>query len=225
MEFRVQSRITNISYKEDRDKYWVYVDGSYCTSIRGRTFNAMNLKIGQSITCTELKEMESFHWKNMYGQTAWDKEKIRLDKVSQLVSSLNLPIEVLITGFGANTNEMIKAHPEEQGKPDIELLNSHSKQNIMFIEVTGTEYKRGNDYWIRPDKLEYCKNHSEQDVWIILHYANPEQFVFIKPNNNITYQFQEKNINNSIEYYVVFDDSSPEVKSYDQFVQHLHSVI
>ena len=67
--------ITEIRYNNPSDRYWVYIDGQYCASIRARTFQGMNLIEGQEITCDDLIELEKFHWKNTYGQNAWEKEK------------------------------------------------------------------------------------------------------------------------------------------------------
>lgn len=219
------SKITNILYKQDKDKYWIYVDGDYCTSIRARTFKGMTLFIGQEISCDQIVEMENFHFKNQYKNT-WEQEKVRINKVSQLITSINPSVIIKVTGFGADSNEMIKAHPEEQGKPDVEVSIANSSTTIMLVEVTGTNRMRGTDYWVRPDKLLYCQNHPEQNVWIILHYAEPtERFVFIKPIATKQYSHFIQNINGTDEYYVSFNDSDDEVYSIDQFSNHLNSLV
>ena len=221
------SKITKIHYAQHRDKYWIYTNGEYCASIRARTFKGMDLFVGQEITCAEVKEMENYHWKNSYGKAAWEKEKVRIDRVIALLESVNKQIIVNVTGFGADTTDLIKTHPEEAGKPDLEVLLDNDRQLlIMQIEVTGTEMKRGSDYWIRPDKLEYCRNHPDENVWVILHYAQPsEQFVFIKPDNQRQYQHTEKVIRDSVEFYIVFDDASPETKTLAEFTSHLNALV
>lgn len=219
-------RITYIRYNESSKRYWIYIDRQYCTSIRARTFPGMNLAVGQEITCDELNELEKFHWKNTYGQTAWKKEKIRIERVVELLKSIDKQIAVNIKGFGANTTALIKDHPDESGKPDLEVVLDNNRQHsIMSIEVTGTETKRGDGYWIRPDKLEYSRNHPDENVWVILHYSRPrEQFVFIQPDNNKHYQHTEKTIRDSIEYYVSFNDASPETKTLSEFSNHLNAL-
>ena len=221
------SKITKIDYKHHKDRYWVFVDGEYCCSIRSRTFQGMDLSIGQEITCNQIKEMENFHWKKSYGKSAWQKEKVRLDKVKNLIETIDSNILAKITGFGANSTELIKEHPEEAGKPDIEIVLKQNQLTVLlFIEVTGTETKRGNDYWIRPDKLQYCKNHPNKDIWIVLHYASPEeQFIFVKPEISKQYKYKEINIRGSLEHYVSFNDSSPEIKTKLEFENHLRSAI
>lgn len=150
------------------------------------------------------------------------KKKIRLNKVKTLIEDLDPRVKVDIVGFGANTNEFIAEHPKEAGKPDLEVNTKHGSVLVLIVEVTGTEIMRGNTYWVRPDKLSYAKNHPEQDVWLILHYAQPqEKFIFIKPNLNIEYIVSNINIRGSIEHYVEFDDTSKEVVSQLEFARLL----
>ena len=61
-------KITRIEYKADRERYWIFVDSEYCTSIRARTFPTLDLTVGQTISCEQIKELESHHWKHSYGQ-------------------------------------------------------------------------------------------------------------------------------------------------------------
>lgn len=56
-------------------KVLVYIDGQKCTPVRLRTWAAINLKVGDSISCNDLIELEKHHWKHAYGKDAWDKEK------------------------------------------------------------------------------------------------------------------------------------------------------
>ena len=201
---------------------WIYVDGNYCTSIGARTFTALNLTVGQEITCDSVKDLENFHWKNAYGQAAWDKEKVRLDLVKALIESLDSRVRVDIVGFGANTNEFIAELPKEAGKPDLEVNTKNGSVPVLIVEVTGTEVMRGDTYWVRPDKLVYAKNHQDQDGWLILHYAQPqEKFVFIKPNITTEYVVSEIEIRGSIEHYVEFTDQSNEVVSQGDFARLL----
>lgn len=216
-------KITDIRYFEPGDRYYVDIDNKECTHIRGRTFKGMGLSIGHSISCEQLKEMENFHFKLQYQHT-WSQEKVRLDKVKTLIHSINPSVVISVVGFGANSNELIKSHPKESGKPDIEVSSQSSSSPLMAVEVTGTNRMRGNDYWVRLDKLNYSKNHPEENVWIVLHYAEPhEKFVFIKPNNQAQYTTKVKEIRGTDEHYVVFDDFSPEVKSQIEFSNSLNS--
>jgi len=219
------SKITKIEHKADRDRVWIYVDGQYCCSVRARTFPAMRLQVGQEITCAEIEEREKFHWKNTYGPDAWNKEKVRLDRVKTTIEAFDSRLSVRVTGFGADTNEFIPLHPEEAGKPDLEVGVKGENRLLALVEVTGTEHFRGGHpptYWVRPDKLAYAKNHPEHDVWIVLHYAEPKEIiVVIKPNNQFEYPVQKFKIRDAIENYIVFSDDDPECIGLETFARHL----
>ncbi|WP_442487429.1 hypothetical protein [Halomonas litopenaei] len=222
----VPSVITNIVYKKDRDRFWVFVNGSYCCSIRGRTFKGMSLFVGKEISCTQIEEMEKFHFKRVYNETSWEKEGVRLEKVKNLIDSFFLDIRVELTGFGAGSTEFILDHPEEQGRPDMELVLNETSKVVMAVEVTGTEVMRGSDYWVRPDKLEYAKNHPYENVWLVLHYAKPfEKFVVIKPDTDKEYPFVIKSIRGTDEKYVIFNDRSPEVVTVEHFREYLATMV
>jgi hypothetical protein len=216
-------KITKITPRPERERVWVYVDGEFCCSIRERTFPAMGLHVGRQISCDEIKELEKFHWKHAYGAPAWQKEQVRLQKVKALIETIDPRLAANITGFGAGTDKFIAAHPKESGKPDIEVSTKDNPGAILLlVEVTGTEMMRGGDYWIRPDKLHYARNHPDQDAWIILHYAGPvERFVFIKPDGNREYPVKSIVIKGSTERYVVLDDSFPEIRQQKNFEAHL----
>lgn len=212
--------ITPDQYKEDRTA--VFIDNKFCTSIRNRTFMAMNLKKGDTISCEELKEKENFHWKKTYGVPSWEKEQVRLGKVKMLVRNLCNNLDICETGFGAGKTEFLAMHPDESGSPDLTIYK-HDLE-VMYIEVTGTEHKRGDDYWIRPDKITYFQNHPEKNIWIILYYNDVDQFIFIRPDQHKTYSFSEELINGAIEYYVKFNDTSIEVKDQNEFEEALFEI-
>jgi len=219
------AKITRILPKPEKERVWIYVDNAYCTSVRERTFEGLKLSLGQTISCDEIKELESHHWKHKYGAASWEKEKVRTNKVDELVRALAPEVTVAVTGFGADTNAFIPAHPDEQGKPDLEIRLAHTGATVMWIEVTGTEVMRGDDYWVRPDKLAYAANHPDRDVWVVLHYAKPEQFVFIQPNPATRYVAELKRIGDSDERMVIFNNRHPDVKSQAVFADHLKNRI
>ena len=91
-----------------------------------------------------------------------------------------------------------------------------------MVEVSGTESKRGDDYWVRPDKLEYASSHPEQDVWIVLHYSQPEEtVVYIKPDPQRQYPVTEVKIRGAIERFVFFSDGATEVVDAGVFASHV----
>ena len=68
------AEITSILEKGDR--VVIYIEDDYCTSIRKRTWQAMELSVGSNISCKNLKDQENFFWKKMYGKDSWEREKI-----------------------------------------------------------------------------------------------------------------------------------------------------
>ncbi len=114
------AKITRISDQASNpDRVSVFIDGSFCCGIRKRTFQGMHLKVGDEISCDHLKEKESFYWKQSYGEAAWKKEKVRIDKVKNLIEGIDDRLLVKVAGFGADTDELIEKHPDEKGKPDL----------------------------------------------------------------------------------------------------------
>ena len=216
------SQITAIGENKGKqgDRVWVFIDDEYCTSIRQRTWIGMNLSIGSQISCEELKEKESFFWKQSYGKDAWAKEKVRLNHVMSWFKKHFPNLSVVVSGFGADSGDMIAEHPEEHGVPDLTIL-SEDGQKIMLVEVTGTETKRGDDYWIRPDKIEYIQNHADINIWIVLHYSDTSEMIWIKPILDKEYKYTSKIIRDAEEHYVIFDNDSEEVKSERDFIESI----
>ena len=220
-------KITGIQKNKgtNKDRCYVYIENNYCFSVRERTWKSFNLSVGDDANCEELKEKEKFIWKDLYGTESWEKEKVRLHYVTKWLEKYIPYIKVNITGFGANSTELIKEHPEEKGEPDIQIVLEDSNTVVLFLEVTGTEFKRGNDYWIRPDKIDYIQKHKEKDTWVALHYQDAMKIIWIQPIMNKKYEHVIKNLKGADEYFVIFDDNSPEVKSSQSFKDYLDSKI
>ena len=216
------SRITGIVPARDGGRFFIHIDGEYCTSVRERTFPAMGLFVGREISCEELKELESHHWKHSYGPRGWKEGTIRVKRVLELIEGIDERVKVNVTGFGADTDTFIEGHAEEAGSPDLALIRRGGHELVLQAEVTGTKRMRGSSYWVRPDKLAYARAHPDEDVWIILHFAEPvEKFVFIKPDGCTEYTVSEKVIRGSRERFVEFHDSLPEVKTFGEFCRYL----
>ena len=220
--WRFVPKITAIEDAGCGDRKRIFVDGAFCVQVRNRTFSAMNLSIGQEISCAELCDLEAHFWKHSYGKASWEKEKTRLNRVLDLLRWADERAEAFVTGYGADSTEFIQGHPDEAGKPDIEVKLKGQNISVLMIEVTGTEHRRGSDYWVRPDKLSYAQAHREIDVWLILHYALPrEKFVIIKPKADFSYEARNFDIRGAVEHYVVFNDQSDEIVSLNDFKTYL----
>lgn len=216
-------KITKIREQNNNpERLSIFIDNVYCTGVRKRTFQAMNLKVGDEINCEELKERENYFWKQAY-QDVWKNEKVRIEKVAKLIEGIAENVLVKIVGFGADTEVLIKDHPEEKGKPDIDVMHKLNPEiTLLKVEVTGTERMRGSDYWVRPDKIEYAENHPDEDVWIILHFSEPREiFIFIQPIRGKKYERKIISIRDAGEFYCIFNDGDEEVKTLVQFSEHL----
>ncbi len=84
-----------------------------------------------------------------------------------VLEQLKWPIDVEIIGFGADSLELILEHPPEHGSPDLLIKCKKSEKEILQLEVTGTDYARGDksELWLRPDKIRFAKRHPEIDYW------------------------------------------------------------
>ena len=128
-----------------------------------------------------------------------------------------------VVGFGADSALLIKEHPAEKGKPDLDVsLKANPGAVLMKVEVTGTERLRGAGYWVRPDKLAFAENHPDENTWIILHYSEPaERYVFLKPVPHKTYKRHHIDIRGAREIMCIFNDEDEEVKNLAAFTKHL----
>lgn len=217
------AKITKITPVKEKERIYVYIDGVYCSSVRERTWKGMGLNIGDEISCPELKEKENFFWKKSYGKSAWEKEKVRIDRIVLWFQKYIPEVDIIVTGFGAQHTNEILTHPDESGAPDLLIRDHLSQMEIILLEVTGTEFMRGDGYWVRPDKLQYVSNHPDKDVWIALHYKNPkEKIIWIKPESN-TSSKKTKNIDirGATEKYVIFNDGDEEIKTSQQFKDYI----
>jgi hypothetical protein len=224
-------KITRIKFRIDRNgepKYDIYIDYKYCVSVRARIKKAIEmhigkpLKVGVKIDCDKLRDIEKYFWKIHYGKKYWEKEKIRIQRVKELIESFDNRIEVEVRGFGADTTEFIKKHPQEQGKPDLEVRLKRGGRTLLWVEVSGTDRKRGYDYWVRWDKIKYIQEHPYMDIWVALHYSKPkEEIVFIKPIIGKKYARKKMVIRDAIEYYVTFNRDDEEVKDVEYFREYL----
>lgn len=209
----------------NKDKVHVYIDNIFCTSIRERTWIAMNLAEGSEIECEELKKLENNFWKKLYGISAWEKEKHRINRATLWFKQHIPEVTALVVGFGADTTEIIEdIHSQEKGEPDLEI--KFSGKNLIYLEVSGTEKKRGKDFWIRKDKVDYIQKNIQDDIWILLHYKLPkEQFIWVRIDKAKEYRTDKINVKGAIEYYIVLDTGAPEIVSSQEFKNYIEDKI
>ncbi len=218
-------KITKIVSLKEKERVAVYINNNFCVSLRERTWKAMQLKIGDEIACNDLIEKEKFFWKKVYGKESWEREKDRIARVKKWFKKYLESVEVLTIGFGANSTNEILSHPEQKGAPDLLIRDIKSKKEIIYLEVSGTKYMRGDGYWIRPDKLDYIRYNPHKDVWIALHYEMPvEKIIWIKPKlNSINKKIENIEIRGVIEKYVIFSEGDEEIKSSQEFIDYIQN--
>ena len=216
------SRVTDIKHHQgnNKDRVYIYIDNQWCCSVRERTFPSLKVEVGTQIDCQTLKARENFAFKNAYAGS-WEKEKERLEYVEKWLSKyIKYELEIIQSGFGASSTEYIEEHPEEKGEPDLTVKVSGLNDPILFLEVSGTDFMRGTDYWLRKDKVEYIQNHPEKDIWVALVYLKDKKIIWLKIDSK-KYQVMEKIINGITEYYVVFEDGDFEIKSSSEFKSYI----
>ena len=207
----------------DNDRIAINIDGSYCCSVRSRTFVGMKLSVGSEISCNEIKEREKNYWKYAY-ENLWEREGYRIERVMRMVAWADGRVETLIEGFGADQPEFIDMHSDTPGFPDLAIYLNCGGPLVARIEVSGTEQLRGSGYWVRPDKIEYALNHPDDHVWIALHYQKPrERVVCIKPTEYKPDREVRPTIRGAIERYIEFLDEDAEVVDHLNFQEWLRS--
>ena len=145
--------ITKIRHVANSERYHIFVDGQYCTSVRARTFPALGLSVGQDISCEKIIDLENFHWKHKYGKKSWEKEKVRINRVVEIIEQKFPRLKVSVVGFGADSNALLAEHPDEPGRPDLLIEGRDSGRQYCMLEVSGTEVMRGDSYWVRPGSV------------------------------------------------------------------------
>jgi len=224
-------KITNIQVQmSNSERVSVFLDGKFCLGMRKRVAEGIGLEFGQEWTEEKLKTYEKFIWKEIYD---WDEEKKRIDKVKELINSYGSPINIETIGFGADSDKKILEHPKEKGAPDVVIKCNKDGNDVLHLEVTGTDHPRGTTIWLRPDKIEYAKKHPEIDYWASVILKNDIHFV--KPDLDKKYDIKKKIITKFLkdegreisidEYYIEFELSDEEVKTEDFFKRYIKEKI
>lgn len=200
-------------------RYYIdFRDGS-TTWVHPAIYQSWDLKEGMDVDIKQLKFENEFKWKTLYNNGSWEREKVRIKAVKKYIETKRSDISVEIIGFGADSTDAIFTHTKEHGSPDLSV--QVQTDEVAKIEVSGSEKMRGSDYWIRPDKIEYIKNHPVENVWIILHYQDPAKMIFIKIDKTKKYKVTTINIRGIDEHYVVIKDTDTEVKDERVFLNEL----
>lgn len=212
-------KITKIVDKPERERVWIYIDYQYCTSVRERTFVSLGLRVGDEITCEQVKEKENFAFKNAYANT-WAREAEKIEQFSEYIYKI-FPgkVEITTKGLGTGSKEFVGRHANEDEKVDLIIRKVDTTSPNFGIELTGTDQEKLSTYWVRPDKIEHIQQHPSEIIWIVLMYS--DKMIYIRPELNKSYSHVVKNIRGIDEHYVIFKDSDIEVKSEGEFIESL----
>jgi hypothetical protein len=118
------------------------------------------------------------NWKNAY-QDKWIEGFNRESFVKQFFEEKGFIVEE--NGFQAMSTSYSFNYPDEPGIPDLKIINPLTNKAI-YVEVTGTTNLNDFDLiWIRPDKIEYARNHPELQIFLA-HVVDKKQllrFIFL----------------------------------------------
>lgn len=217
------SAITQFKNTTDQQRVFIFLDGQYATSVRRRTFDGLNLRVGQKITKDEIDLRESLYWKTKYSNNGgWERENKRLDRITQCLEFCDERFVVKKTGFGAGSTEFIAQHPELSGSPDLEVTDAEGNL-ITCVEVTGTERMRGNGFWVRPDKIKWARDNPNKPFWLALHYSEPKEMMFFhKPDPTKNYETTQVKIGADHERFIVL--SREDMLSVKEFISVMRDV-
>lgn len=151
-------------------------------------------------------------WRRLYG-SEWKHGAERVEIVKSKIESWDCGLVVKLGFMADSTQQVLAGTPNghEIGEPDLEVWRK--KKYIANIEVTGSWINIGDrDLFLRPDKVEWAKQHLVPKTWVWFVYADKE---FVKDSVSAgQYRVVEKNFKGKIERYHVIpqvDTISPEL--------------
>jgi len=208
-------KITSIINQKNPLRVSIFVEGKFWRGCTKRVAENLGLVIGKEIDKEETDRKINFFWKDLYQPKRKDSSK-RQEAIKSLIESWGYVVKII--GFGANTEEYIKHHPKEKGGPDLEIEINDKK---ILLESTGCPSLRGEGLWIRPDKVEYAKNHPEKNVWVAHRIDVSNEIRFIKLIEGKIYEAEEVDTGYSKELMVIFNTFDKEIKTKEEFKKYL----
>lgn len=196
--------ITGFKANQDGTRRIVCLDDGREVSVRERVFEALGFKKGMPATPEEIIRKDKFVWKHIYdSKEKRDQENLRVERAIDGLMYCDPRFVITKTGFGADSDAFIAHHPEVAGSPDLSVCDADGNL-ILCLEVTGTKRMRGNDFWVRPDKIDWARKNPEIETWVALHYSEPrEKMLFFKPDPDRRYDAEERTIGQARERFVI----------------------
>jgi hypothetical protein len=220
-------KITLIKNDNKTNRVAVYVDFHFCASVRQSIWEEMDLAEGSEISCSELHKKEALTWKQANKKNTIFNSKQAINCTMQWLNQYlpTLDARVIDFRFGYSSNPSSVSYPSTRNDQNISLLLKGTSTEVITLEVASTEIQRGINYWVRADKIAYAQSQSSRDAWVVLYYRHPhERFVWIHPVSDKKYKAEEI-IDNTKNYFVAFNDRSPEVHSSQEFCQYIQDKI
>lgn len=217
-------KITQIQQDNKTRRVLVYIDYRFCASIRENVWDAMELKLGDEITCVKLHQKEKNVYAKLRKHNSNYSNKQAINRVAGWFNKYVKALDVRIVDFKYDSNVDSSAYyPKTRYDKNINLLIKDSNTPILTLEVASIEIQRGDHYWINMDKITYAQQQTEIDSWVVLHHKYPvEKFIWIKPEPKKIYA-AETLIKNSKQQFVFFKQDSPEVYSSTKFFAYLQA--
>lgn len=221
------SKITQIQRDNRTQRVVVYIDYRYCASIRPNIWEEMNLHEGSEISCAKLHQREATIWRSLSRSNVTYSFKQALNRtVEWFVRYLpNLEAKVFDSRFGYDGSKLSLGYPNAGSNQNVSVFIKGTDVEVISLEIATSEIRRGVGHWVKLSKITKAQSQSQNDVWVALYYRHPiEKFIWIKPVYDKEYRYEEL-VKGSKNYFVFFDDKSPEVYSFKGFCDYLKGKI
>jgi hypothetical protein len=220
-------KITQITHNDKTDRVAVYIDFHFCASIKRFVWENMGLTEGSEISYSELHKKEALVWAQSNKKNPIFNSKHAINRTLVWLNRYlpNLDSRIIDFRFGYSNRPSSVGYPNTRNDQNISLLLKGTSTEVITLEVTSAEIQRGINYWVKADKIAYAQSQSDRDTWVVLYYKHPqEQFIWIHPVNDKKYKSEEL-IGNTKNYFVAFNDRSPEVHSSQDFCKYIQNKI
>ncbi len=122
----------------------------------------------------KLDRTSSNYWREIY-KTEWHNGSLRVKIIKEMIQGIfplkDLKIE---EGFmGESNQEILIGNPvtHQKGEPDFYV--KHRGKTLFNVEITGSFVNiKDSEMWIRPDKVQWAKEHPEPRTWAFFVYKD-----------------------------------------------------
>jgi hypothetical protein len=217
------SKITQVQQDNETRRILVYIDYRFCASIRPDVWDAMELKDGDEITCSQLHQKEKAVYNKYEKRDRNYSNKQALKRIVRWFDKYIATLDAKIIDFKFNNYEF--DYPSYRHDQNISLFIRGTNTELITLEVTTSEIQRGSHHWVNADKIVYAQSQSKRDGWVVLYYKYPvEKLIWIKPQPKIIYKTEEV-IKGLKRPFVFFKNDSSEIYSSPKFFEYIQAKI